>query len=252
VELAEELSMSGSPLDLSLVLPCFNEERVLEESVAEIVEVLNHTRYSYEIVFVDDCSKDQTRQLIDRVMERHRGTRMSRILHEQNKGRGGTVADGVRAAVGDVAGFIDIDLEVHARYIPSCVNAVQNGADIAVGRRIYKLNARSLDRYAMSVGYVWLMRRLLGVDLNDTETGYKFFKRERILPVLDEIEDQRWFWDTEVMVRSYYKGFRIEEIPCLFLRRFDKTSTVSPLADTIDYFRKLWRFRRVVKDELAR
>jgi glycosyltransferase involved in cell wall biosynthesis len=252
VDSAEELSMSGTTLDLSLVLPCFNEERVIEDSVAEIVEVLDNTRYSYEIILVDDCSEDQTRQLIDRLMERHRGIKMSRIFHQQNKGRGGTVADGVRAAVGDVAGFIDIDLEVHARYIPSCVNAVQNGADIAVGRRIYKLNARSLDRYAMSVGYVWLVRKLLAVDLNDTETGYKFFKRERILPVLDEIEDQRWFWDTEVMVRSYYKGYRIEEIPCLFLRRFDKPSTVSPLADTIDYFRKLWRFRRVVKDELAR
>jgi hypothetical protein len=70
--------------------------------------------------------------------------------------------------------------------------------------------------------------------------------------VLDEIDDQRWFWDTEVMVRSYYKEYNIVEIPCLFLRRFDKTSTVSPLADTVDYFRQLWRFRKTVKNELAR
>jgi glycosyltransferase involved in cell wall biosynthesis len=59
--------MSGTSLDLSLVLPCYNEERVLEESVAEIVEVLDDTRYSYEIIFVDDCSEDRTRELIDRV-----------------------------------------------------------------------------------------------------------------------------------------------------------------------------------------
>lgn len=96
------------------------------------------------------------------------------------------------------------------------------------------------------------MRKLLGVDLNDTETGYKFFRRERILPVLDEIEDQRWFWDTEVMVRSHYKQYQIVEIPCLFLRRFDKKSTVSPLSHIGDYFRKLCRFRKVVRDEPAR
>jgi glycosyltransferase involved in cell wall biosynthesis len=244
--------MSKTPLDLSLVLPCYNEEVVIEDSVAQIVDALDGTRYSYEIIFVDDCSNDRTRDLIDALIERHAGKAMSRIFHEENKGRGGTVTDGIRAAKGDVTGFIDIDLEVHARYIPSCVDAVQNGADVAVGQRVYKFNLRSLDRYLLSTGYVWLVRRLLGVDLHDTETGYKFFKRERILPVLDEIEDQRWFWDTEVMVRSFYKDYQIAEIPCLFLRRFDKASTVSPLSDTIDYFGKLWRFRRVVRDELAR
>jgi glycosyltransferase involved in cell wall biosynthesis len=244
--------MVGSPPDLSLVLACYNEELVVEDSVAEIIEVLDNTRYSYELIFVDDCSKDRTRELIDKLIERYPDKRMSRIFHTENTGRGGAVGDGVRAAQGDVAGFIDIDLEVHARYIPSCVNAVQNGADIAVGRRIYKLSLRSLNRYAMSVGYVWLVRRLLGVGLNDTETGYKFFKRERILPLLDEIGDQRWFWDTEVMVRSYYKDYRIAEIPCLFLRRFDKPSTVEPLSDTVGYFRQLWRFRQTVKNELAR
>jgi len=244
--------MSASPLDLSLVLACYNEGQVIEDSVAEIVNTLDRTRYAYEIIFVDDCSTDQTRELIERIIGWYPDKRMSTIFHEQNKGRGGTVSDGIRAADGAVVGFIDIDLEVHAHYIPSCVNAVENGADVAVGRRVYKLNLRSLDRYLMSTGYVWLVRRLLGVDLHDTETGYKFFKRERILPVLDEIEDQRWFWDTEVMVRSYYKDYQIAEIPCLFLRRFDKTSTVSPLSDTLDYFRKLWRFRKTVKNELAR
>jgi len=243
--------MVGTPPDLSLVLACYNEELVIEDSVAEIIEVLDDTRYSYELIFVDDCSRDRTRDLIESLIERYPDKRMSRIFHAENKGRGGAVSDGIRAAQGDVAGFIDIDLEVHARYVPSCVNAVQNGADVAVGRRVYKLNLRSLDRYVLSTGYVWLVRRLLGVDLNDTETGYKFFKRERILPLLDEIEDQRWFWDTEVMVRSYYKGYNIAEIPCLFLRRFDKASTVSPLADTVDYFRQLWRFRKTVKNELA-
>jgi glycosyltransferase involved in cell wall biosynthesis len=244
--------MSVSPLDLSLVLACYNEGQVIEDSVAEILNILDSTRYAYEIIFVDDCSSDRTRELIERIIGKYPDKRMSRIFHEQNRGRGGTVSDGIRAAEGVVAGFIDIDLEVRAHYIPSCVNAVENGADVAVGSRVYKLNLRSLDRYLMSTGYVWLVRRLLGVDLHDTETGYKFFKRERILPVLDEIEDQRWFWDTEVMVRSYYRDYQIAEIPCLFLRRFDKTSTVSPLSDTLDYFRKLWRFRSTVKNELAR
>ncbi len=244
--------MNESHLDLSLVLACYNEETIIEESVEAILEVLDSTRFSYEIIFVDDCSQDRTRELIDALISKHPDKRMSRLFHERNKGRGGTVTDGIRRAQGEVVGFIDIDLEVHARYIPCCVTAVQNGADIASAYRVYKIYLRSLNRHVLSRGYAWLMRKFLQVELADTESGFKFFKREKILPILDETEDQRWFWDTEVMVRSYYKGYEIVEIPCLFIRRFDKVSTVNPIADTIDYFNKLWRFRKNVRNGLER
>jgi glycosyltransferase involved in cell wall biosynthesis len=122
--------MSAPSPDLSLVLACYNEELVIEDSVAQVIEVLDNTRYSYQIIFVDDCSKDRTRELIDTVIDRYPDHRMARIFHEHNKGRGGTVSDGIRAAEGEVVGFIDIDLEVHARYMPSCVQAVIEGLQV--------------------------------------------------------------------------------------------------------------------------
>ena len=100
------------------------------------------------------------------------------ILHERNKGRGATVTDGFRAARGEIAGYIDVDLEVHCRYIPSLVRAIEKGADVATLRRIYAFQVLSLDRYFMSRGYSWLVRRLLDLPFSDTETGYKFFRRE--------------------------------------------------------------------------
>ena len=114
-------------------------------------------------------------------------------------------------------------------------------------RRIYALQVRHLDRYFMSRGYSWLVRRLLDVPLHDTETGYKFFRRERLLPVLDEIEDHGWFWDTEFMVRALRKGLKIREIPGAYVRRADKTSTVSGLKDSFEYFQRLWRFRQALR-----
>jgi glycosyltransferase involved in cell wall biosynthesis len=228
---------------LSLVLACYNEADVLEESFGEIRQTLEDFGRPYEILFVDDVSRDRTREIIGALVQRHPGMELRVILHERNRGRGATVSDGFRAARGEIAGYLDVDLEVHSRYIPSLVRAIQDGADVATVRRIYAFQARALDRYFMSRGYSYLVRRLLGVALHDTETGYKFFRREALLPVLDAIQDPGWFWDTEFMVRACRRGFKIVEIPGAYVRRWDKASKVSGLRDSLDYFRRLWAFR---------
>jgi glycosyltransferase involved in cell wall biosynthesis len=238
--------VSTDAVDLGLVLACYNEAPHFAQSMHEILKTLDDTRWSYEIIFVDDGSRDGTRALIDAYIAAHNQRRMRRIFHEHNTGRGGAVSDGFRAAAATIVGYIDIDLEVHARYIPACVRAIHEGADIATAWRIYKFYLRSLDRYMMSRGYHWLERKLLGTGLHDTATGYKFFRRDRLLPLLDEIADQGWFWDTEVMVRGHLKGYQIAEIPALFLRRFDKRSTVHGLRDSLVYFQRLLRFKRTI------
>jgi glycosyltransferase involved in cell wall biosynthesis len=225
---------------------CYNEEETLRASFAEIREVLEEMRRPYEVIFVDDVSRDSTREILAEIAAANPGT-VRVLLHEANRGRGQTVTDGFRMARGAIAGFLDVDLEVHARYIPSLVKAIERGADVATVRRIYAFQVRSLDRYAMSRGYSFLVRRLLGVDLRDTETGYKFFRRERLLPVLDEIRDPGWFWDTEFMVRAARRGLVVVEVPGAYIRRFDKTSTVSGLRDSVRYFGKLLAFRRSLR-----
>ena len=232
--------------EISVVLACYNEAETLRASFAEIREVLEDMRRPYEVVFVDDVSRDGTREIIASIAAAHPGT-VRVLLHETNTGRGQTVTDGFRMARGSISGFLDVDLEVHARYIPSLVKAIDRGADVATVRRIYAFQVRSLDRYAMSRGYSFLVRRLLGVDVRDTETGYKFFRRERLLPVLDEIADPGWFWDTEFIVRAVRRGLKVVEVPGAYIRRFDKTSTVSGVRDSVRYFGKLLAFRRALR-----
>ena len=122
-------------LDLSLIIACYNETECLTESVQEIVETLDQTRYSYELIFIDDCSQDNTREIIDLVISQYPDKSFRKIFHEQNKGRGGTITEGILDARGQVVGYIDIDLETHARYIPSCIAAVKGGCDVAIARR---------------------------------------------------------------------------------------------------------------------
>lgn len=230
-------------LDLTLVLPCYNEAPHLEGSLAEIRTVLDASRLDWEVVFVDDESRDGTREVIDRLVAAD-PARLRRIFHEENRGRGAAVSTGVRAARGDVVGFIDVDLEVHPRYMLSCVASIHAGADVAVGLRVYKFQPSATARFLLSKGYVTLVRGLLDYPHRDTETGYKFFRRDRAAELLAEVESPGWFFDTEVMVRAHRKGWRIEEIPCLFVRRPDKKSTVRPLWDSLRAFRCLVDFRR--------
>lgn len=236
-------------LDLTLVLPCYNDGELLEASLREIQHTLSQTRYTYEIILIDDCSPDGSAETVRRIAAKHDTIRS--ICHPTNIGRGGTVVEGMLAADGRVVGFIDVDLEVHCRYIPAMVGSIEQGYDGATAHRIYRLQwvPSMVFRAFLSVAYRKLVRYLLQLPYQDTETGYKFFAKEKIAPILKQCQSQGWFWDTEVMALAHYHGLTITEIPCLFIRRWDKESTVKPIRDSIDYLREILHFRKRAKQE---
>jgi glycosyltransferase involved in cell wall biosynthesis len=229
--------------DVSLVLACYNEAEHFTKSVDRIIEVLDGTDFSWEILFIDDKSRDETPALIKNYIAGHRRKHLSGYFHQINKGRGATVAEGIEKSQGKIVGYIDIDLEVLPDYIPRFVQAVENGVDLAAGWRIYDFTLRSLPRWFASKGYNLIRDRTLGTTIKDTEAGYKFFRKKKILPILKKCLSPGWFWDTEIMVQSQKAGLKIEQIPVVFIRRFDKTSTVRLIPDTLVYLKELWRFK---------
>jgi len=234
-------------VDISIVIACYNEEPLLEESVNKIMAVMDATRWKYELIFVDDRSHDNTRQIIERIIAENPRYILKKIFHERNTGRGKAVKDGMLVAEGTYVGYLDIDLEVGAHYIPLMVITLQQGADIATAFRVYKETFNLLFRTVLSIGYRFLMHMMLKIPVKDTETGYKFFNRERILSVLKETKDPGWFWDTEIMALSYHANLKIVELPCLFIRRYDKKSSVNIFRDSFEYFTKLVKFSRELK-----
>lgn len=242
--------MSLKPFDLSLIIACFNEEKHLEESVREIENVLCNSKLSHEIIFIDDKSKDGTSEVIKQIVEKNKNYRT--LYHKINLGRGRTIKDGILASGGKVAGYIDIDLEVSPVYIPYFAGLILNGRhDIVTGYRIYHSNIVFLHREIFSRGYSLLVKKLLKVPFNDTESGYKFFNRKKILPVLKKTKNNHWFWDTEIMALSFYNKLKIKEVPVLFTKRFDKKSTVNIFKDIPEYFINLLQFRRKVFPKYA-
>ena len=152
--------------------------------------------------------------------------------------------DGFLVATGDVIGYLDVDLEIPAYFIVACLLAICKGHDVVIGKRIYKFKWCSLDRYLVSKGYAYLVRKVLRLHcLTDTESGCKFFQREKVIPLLSRCRETGWFWDTEITALCHMAGLNIIEIPCLFLRRSEKASSVRLIRDSMDYFVKLFQFR---------
>lgn len=231
--------------DISLIIACYNEEKLLRESVARITSVLDDSVFSYELIFVDDNGSDGTAGIIKALVKKN--PRWSAIYHRVNEGRGKTVRDGIAVAKGKVVGFIDIDLEVSPVYITQFVRMILGGKeDVVTGLRVYREGVISFHRSILSRGYSWLVRSVLGIPLQDTETGYKFFNRKKIFPVIKKTKNNGWFWDTEVMTYAHYLGLTIKEVPVLFVRRFDKTSSVRLVGDTLEYVKNLVGFHKLL------
>lgn len=234
---------SGKRIDVSLILPCYNESGLFADSVRRITKVLDLAKLSYEIIFVDDKSRDTTPELIRKAIASRKNFRA--IFHTTNQGRGQTVSDGIRAARGTIVGYIDIDCEVSPVYIPQIVTMLKDRkADMIIGKRFYRTSPSTIVREILSRGYQWLSDASIGTGKRDTESGYKFFIRSKILPILSQPNHRGWFWDTEITVYADRAGLRIHEVPVLFLRRFDKHSSVRIIQDTVDYFINLWQFRK--------
>ena len=240
--------MKKTGVDFSLILTCFNEGTTFESSVSKIVAELKKLGVSWEIVFVEDKSIDSTKASIEKLVEKFNNYRA--IYHLRNEGRGKSVRDGILKSRGEICGFIDVDCEVSPAYIPVFIDEIEKGYDMAIATRYYENRPHAIMRVLSSKAYSFIVSRLLGAHFLDTEAGFKFFKTKSILPIIPKTHDNGWFWDTEICMTAYIARFKIAQIPVLFIRREDKKSTVKLIPDSIEYFRRLLKFRADHKTEL--
>lgn len=229
--------------DLSLVITTFRETDVLAGSLPRIAATLRALRRPVELVFVDDGSGDGTAEWVEGRCADLVDLSPRVVRHPVNRGRGAALRTGFEAARGTCCGYFDLDLEVDVAYLPTTLALLDAGADVVCAHRTYVKDRPGFDvRTFLSVGYRHLSRAVLHHRLKDTETGWKFFRRDRLLPLLPHIREAGWFFDTEVMIVSALAGRRIAEPPVDFHRRTDKVSTVRVARDVRRYLGALGRF----------
>jgi glycosyltransferase AglD len=237
-----------SKIDLSVVLPCYNEAAILEKNVNIIMKVLDKARLSYEIIITEDGSKDGTDIIAKRLSKEN--DKIQFFHFHKRLGRGRAVANGFKKARGEVVGFIDLDLQTPPEYIVKCYNEIKKGADGVEPIRYYREEYHFFFiRLVLSIAYRSLFKRMFKIKLEDTLAGCKFFKRDKILPILSKVKDNHWFWDTEIMVIAYYEGLELKEIPSVFLNieYKNRKSKASVITSTFDLFFDLLELRKRVK-----
>ncbi|WP_231184640.1 flippase-like domain-containing protein [Haladaptatus sp. DYF46] len=206
--------MSGGPVEVSVVLPSYNEEATIENTVETTLDTLESflPPDSFEVIVAEDGCDDRTPEIADRMSERD-----SRVRHfhsDERLGRGGALNRAFESANGETLVYFDTDLATDMNHLEELVESVRSGDyDFATGSRWMPENVanRPAKRDVASRGFNGLTRLFLQSDLRDHQCGFKAFDRSALFDVLEGVEDNHWFWDTEVLVRAQRKGYKIKE-----------------------------------------
>lgn len=202
--------------DLSIVVPCYNEEGNLRELVRRIRETMELHRFSAEIILVDDHSRDGTRALIEELARQHPEVRG--VFHPENRGIVGGWRSGLEAARAPHLVTTDADLQYAPEDIPRLYLILQReGADVVQGWRIAH-NFRDTYRYLLSLGFSFLLNRLFGTRLQDIKSGFLCAKREVFREMLATRYPYRYLQHF-IVVNAVSKGFRVRQEPVLFWNR---------------------------------
>lgn len=202
---------------LSVVIPCYNEKNTIETVLDAVRDCgVKNT----EIIVVDDCSQDGTRDLLQGVL---RSKIDKLIFHKYNQGKGAALSKGFQAATGDVVVIQDADLEYDPKDFVRLLEPFVGGrkdADVVYGSRYARGEKYMIKRFYHTAGnkFLTLMSNLFtDLGLTDMETCYKMFRRELIQSI--EIEEKRFGFEPEITAKIAKKRCRIYEMPISYYPR---------------------------------
>ncbi|MWG35407.1 flippase-like domain-containing protein [Halomarina oriensis] len=203
-------------IEVSVVLPAYNEEATIEGTIETTLDTLGSflPEDSFEVIVAEDGCADRTPEIAARFAGRDH--RVRHVHSDERLGRGGALVRAFREADGETLVYFDTDLATDMRHLEELVQSVRTGEyDVATGSRWMpgEVAERPRKRGVPSRGFNTLTRTMLGSDVRDHQCGFKAFDREALFSLLDDVEDQHWFWDTEVLVRAQRQGYRINEFP---------------------------------------
>ncbi|MFB6298497.1 MAG: flippase-like domain-containing protein [Salinirussus sp.] len=213
-----------SDVEVSVVLPAYNEAGTIEQTVESTLDALASflPAGSYEVIVAEDGCEDRTPEIAAELAANRAAVR--HVHADGRLGRGGALEAAFRESDGDTLVYFDTDLATDLTHLQELVDSVRTGEyDVATGSRYLPGSdaARPARRGIPSAGYNRLVRLFLRSELRDHQCGFKAFDREALFDLLPDVEDDHWFWDTELLVRAQRAGYRVREFPVSWTPRGD-------------------------------
>jgi len=234
---------------LSVVIPAYNEERVIGDSLARVGAYLEqHT--DPELIVVDDGSRDRTRDIVREVAQQYPFIRL--VENDRNRGKGYSIKHGILESRGDYVLFTDADLVYPIEGVEPFIKALDHGADVAVGSRrhpgtLFALNPRHFSyiyqRYLVGGTYINVVNRILNLGVSDTQAGFKCFRGDAARTIFSRTTLYGFEFDVEVLFITRQLGYRIVELPVYFLY-LGEQSSVQLVKDSVRMLYGLWRIRQ--------
>jgi glycosyltransferase involved in cell wall biosynthesis len=199
---------------VDVVIPVFNEEAALAASVNKLCDYLTaHCPYPWVVTITDNASTDRTLEVAERLAAERPGVR---VRHLEEKGRGRALRAAWSASASDVVAYMDVDLSTDLdAFLPLVVPLLSGHSDVAIGSRLAPgaTVARGPKREFISRSYNALLRALFATQVKDMQCGFKAVRRDVALALLPAIEDEGWFFDTELLLLAERNGLRIHQVP---------------------------------------
>ena len=243
---------------LSVVIPAYNEEKNIKAgALKEVFDYLKRQKYSWEVLLVDDGSKDSTVSLLTQFCQKHKGLPAGRqafkVLKEPHRGKAGTVIAGVLASVGDIVLFTDMDQATPIHELEKILPKFEDGYDIAIGSRLGR-EGYPFIRKTMAYGFMILRTIILKLPYKDTQCGFKAFKKQVAKEIFKRMQvfkenakmsgaSVKAGFDLEILYIARKLNYKVAEVTVDWHEK-NLRREVNPIKDSYEGLRDLLRVRK--------
>jgi dolichyl-phosphate beta-glucosyltransferase len=235
--------MTAGNFDLSIIIPSYNEEARLPETLRRIAEYLPTLGLRTEVLVVDDGSTDRTAAVAESFRGKLSGLRV--LSNGPNRGKGYSVRHGMLESQGDMVLFTDADLSAPIEESSKLLSALNNGYDVAIGSRAMDRSListhQSIFREFAGIIFNKIVRIVLRLPFVDTQCGFKGFRRERTQIIFEQQRIEGFGFDPELLYLARHHGLRAIEIPVRW--GHSSATTVNMMGDSLKMFLDIFAIR---------
>jgi dolichyl-phosphate beta-glucosyltransferase len=242
-ETAGQKRIALQDLAYSIVIPAYNESARLGATLDKVLDYVRTQGWDAEIIVVNDGSRDNTAEIVRGCAEKSPLVRL--VENPGNRGKGFSVRNGMLNARGRTILFSDADLSSPIEEAPKLFQALEDGADVAIGSRWLRAEMQThrqpLHRQLFGRIFNLMLRATLGLQFADTQCGFKAFKRSAAQSIFPLQRIERWGFDPEVLFLARKFGLKVREVPVAW--GHSGGTRINPLVDGSKMFTEMFRVR---------